>query len=41
MIGGIVGVFVATPLAAATMVIVKMIYVQDTLGDEDVELNGE
>jgi predicted PurR-regulated permease PerM len=32
---GVIGVVLATPLAAVTMVAVRMLYVQDTLGDHD------
>jgi predicted PurR-regulated permease PerM len=38
---GIVGLLVAVPLLAAVMVPVKMLYVQDVIGDEvDVDANG-
>ena len=34
---GLVGVFLATPLAVVAMVLVRMLYVHDLLGDTDVE----
>ncbi len=34
---GIAGVLLATPLAVATMVLIRMVYIHDLLGDEDVE----
>jgi predicted PurR-regulated permease PerM len=33
---GLIGVVIATPLAAAAIVIIKMLYVEDTLGDHEV-----
>ncbi len=38
---GTLGVALASPLAAATIIIVKMLYVEDVLGDHDVELPDE
>jgi predicted PurR-regulated permease PerM len=38
---GFLGLFVAAPLTVAAVVLVKMLYVEDTLGDEDVEVPGE
>jgi predicted PurR-regulated permease PerM len=38
---GILGLFVAAPLTVAAMVLLKMLYVEDTLGDEAVEVPGE
>ncbi len=38
---GILGLFVAAPLTVATMVLLKMLYVEDTLGDEAVNVPGE
>jgi predicted PurR-regulated permease PerM len=35
---GFLGVLLATPLAASIIVLIKMLYVQDTLGDESVEV---
>lgn len=35
-LAGLVGVVIATPLAAAAIVIVKMLYVEDALGDHEV-----
>jgi predicted PurR-regulated permease PerM len=37
---GILGLFVAAPLTVATMVLLKMLYVEDTLGDEGVDVPG-
>ena len=38
IVGGL-GVAVATPLAAAVMVAVGMLYVEDALGDKDATQN--
>jgi predicted PurR-regulated permease PerM len=38
---GILGLFVAAPLTVATMVLLKMLYVEDTLGDAAVDVPGE
>jgi predicted PurR-regulated permease PerM len=38
---GILGLFVAAPLTVAAMVLLKMLYVEDTLGDEAVKVPGE
>lgn len=38
---GIIGLFVAAPLTVATMVLLKMLYVEDTLGDQAVDVPGE
>jgi predicted PurR-regulated permease PerM len=38
---GILGLFIAAPLTAAAMVLLKMLYVEDTLGDEAVNVPGE
>ena len=38
---GLLGLFVAAPLTAAMMVLLKMLYVEDTLGDESVSVPGE
>ena len=35
------GLFVAAPLTACAVVFVKMLYVEDTLGDKTVEVEGE
>jgi predicted PurR-regulated permease PerM len=35
VLSGIIGILVATPLIAATLVLVKMLYVEDVLGDAD------
>jgi predicted PurR-regulated permease PerM len=37
---GTLGLFVAAPLTVAVMVLVKMLYVEDTLGDESVNIPG-
>jgi predicted PurR-regulated permease PerM len=38
---GALGLFVAAPLAVAVVVLLKMLYVEDALGDENVEVPGE
>lgn len=38
---GILGLFAAAPLTVAVVVFLKMLYVEDTLGDESVEVAGE
>jgi predicted PurR-regulated permease PerM len=38
---GLLGLFVAAPLTVAAMVLLKMLYVEDTLGDEAVNVPGE
>ncbi len=38
---GFLGLFVAAPLTVAAMVLLKMLYVEDTLGDEAVNVPGE
>lgn len=38
---GLMGMLVAAPLTVAGMVLVKMFYVEDTLGDQDVHVSGE
>jgi predicted PurR-regulated permease PerM len=38
LLGGLLGVALATPLAAAMVVLVAMLYVQDVLGRRDIEL---
>ncbi len=40
IISGPLGLAIATPLLAATLPIVRMLYVEDTLGDYTVESNG-
>lgn len=40
LVGGL-GIVLATPLAAALLVMVKRIYVQDVLGDDSVDREGE
>ena len=41
VLAGMVGVLVAAPLCVALMVLVKMLYVEDWLGDRDIEVPGE
>ena len=41
LVFGALGVIVATPLTAATLVAVKMLYVEDILGDRTVQVNAE
>jgi len=38
---GVLGLFVAAPLTVVVMVLLKMLYVEDTLGDEQVDVPGE
>jgi predicted PurR-regulated permease PerM len=38
---GLLGLFVAAPLTVCAVVLMKMLYVEDTLGDQDVEVPGE
>jgi predicted PurR-regulated permease PerM len=38
---GLMGLFVAAPLTVAAVVLLKMLYVEDTLGDEAVDVPGE
>jgi predicted PurR-regulated permease PerM len=38
---GILGLFVAAPLTTVAVVLLKMLYVEDTLGDQTVEVPGE
>jgi predicted PurR-regulated permease PerM len=38
---GLLGLFVAAPLTVCAIVLLKMLYVEDTLGDQDVEVPGE
>jgi predicted PurR-regulated permease PerM len=38
---GILGLLVAAPLTVAAVVLLKMLYVEDTLGDQGVEVPGE
>ncbi len=39
-LGGLLGVALATPLAAVAVVLVTLLYVQDVLGRRDIELSG-
>ena len=38
---GLIGLFVTAPLTVAVVVLLKMLYVEDTLGDQTVEVPGE
>jgi predicted PurR-regulated permease PerM len=38
---GVLGLFVAAPLAVVVLVLVQMLYVKDTLGDDDIHIDGE
>ena len=38
---GFMGAFLGTPLTAAILVLIKMIYVEDVLGDREIEVLGE
>jgi len=38
---GALGLLLATPLFAVLLVLVKMLYVEDTLGDREIEVRGE
>jgi predicted PurR-regulated permease PerM len=38
---GLMGLFVAAPLTVAMVVLLKMLYVEDTLGDQAVQVPGE
>lgn len=38
---GVLGILVATPLVAAAIVLIKLIYIQGILGDQDVEIEAE
>lgn len=38
---GLMGVFVAAPLTVVVIVLLKMLYVEDTLGDQAVDVPGE
>lgn len=38
---GLMGLLVAAPLTVAGMVLVKMFYVEDTLGDQQIDVPGE
>jgi hypothetical protein len=41
LIGGLIGAFVATPLMLSIVVLVKLLYVEDLLGDRSIEVPGE
>ena len=38
---GVLGLLLATPLFAVVLVMIKMLYVEDTLGDREIEVLGE
>jgi predicted PurR-regulated permease PerM len=38
---GLLGLFVAAPLTVVVIVLLKMLYIEDTLGDQSVEVPGE
>jgi predicted PurR-regulated permease PerM len=38
LVGGLIGVALATPLTAAVVVVVTMLYVQDVLGRRDIKV---
>lgn len=40
-VAGVLGLFVAAPLTVAAVVAVKMLYLEDELGDQSVEVPGE
>jgi len=41
VVQGILGVLVATPLVAAIIVLIKFMYIEDVLGDQDIEIQAE
>jgi predicted PurR-regulated permease PerM len=38
---GVLGLFVAAPLTVVSIVLLKMLYIEDTLGDQSVDVPGE
>lgn len=40
-VGGVLGLMVAAPLTVVIIVLIKMIYIEDRLGDRDIEVPGE
>lgn len=38
---GVLGLLLATPLAAVALVLIKLLYVQDLLGDRSIDVKGE
>lgn len=38
---GVLGLFISTPLLAAFIIIIKMVYIEDFLGDHGIEVKGE
>lgn len=40
-VGGVLGLMVAAPLTVVALVLVKMIYIEDHLGDHDIDVPGE
>lgn len=41
LLAGFLGLFLATPLIAALMVLIKLLYIEDVLGDTSIEVKGE
>ena len=41
LLAGFLGLLVAAPIALVSMLLVKMLYVEDRLGDHDIEVPGE
>jgi predicted PurR-regulated permease PerM len=41
LLGGVLGLLVAAPMALVAMLLVKMLYVEDRLGDRNVKVPGE
>ena len=41
LIGGLPGVFVASSLTVCLVILVKTLYVEDTLGDRSIDVPGE
>ena len=41
LLAGFLGLLVAAPLALVGMLLVKMLYVEDRLGDRDLKVSGE
>jgi len=41
LLGGVMGLLVATPVALMVMLLIKMLYVEDRLGDKNIKVLGE
>lgn len=41
LVGGVLSLSLAVPLVAVTIVLVKMLYIQDVLGDDSIKVMGE